>query len=184
MRIFGPTRGRSPRWNVALNPQNPQKPDVGWTVLMYLSICKPFVCLCVCVSVRAYAGSSLEPQLNLSDISSHVLFPHYKGPTVTHRVREWGLLTPTQTHTYSLARRCAFFHAHTHTSDTHQRERAGEQKQGENKLNRVQDRPFIIITIFNKTQIRYRKRSSGARTGLCLCVYMCVSVFEHNFSQA
>lgn len=85
--------------------------------------------MCVCVL------SSLEPQLNLSDISSHVLFPYYKGLTVTQYVRGGEVVSLRLSHTH-----------------THVRERA--EKEHKNKLNQVQDRPFIIITIFNKGQIR------------------------------
>lgn len=114
MGIVQPTRGRSPRLHVILNPQNPQKP--GALKELWL----PASCLCVCLCVNVGVVSSLEPQLNLSDISSHVLFPYYKGPTVTHRVRVGTTDSYTNAHILisTLLHLC---HAHTH-SDTHQRE--------------------------------------------------------------
>ena len=52
--------------------------------------------------------------------------------------------THTHTHTHT--------HRQTHKRHTRDSKRVGKRQK--NKLNQVADRPFIIITIFNKTQIR------------------------------
>lgn len=77
-KTFQPTRGRSPRLHVAFNPLNP---PIG---LMLEEFCW---CLGLCACACVFASPCFEPQLNPSDISSHVLFPHYTGPTVTQCVR-------------------------------------------------------------------------------------------------
>ena len=83
-----------------LIPRTPHRPWC-WKNFVDVLSCLQAVCVCVCECVCA--TSSLEPQLNLSDISSHVLFPYYKGPNVTQCVRAGTTVSHTHTHTHTHA---------------------------------------------------------------------------------
>lgn len=99
----------------------PHRPDAGRILLMSEVACMPRMRAYVCASF------SPEPQLNLSDISSRVLFPYYKGPTVTQcQSREFGHMhTLISTHAVSLV--CSSTH-------THQGKRIREQKKAQNQI--------------------------------------------------